>query len=70
MRICLGFLYEDYKKNSYYWEIIKILLKIFLIVFYNVLEGLLIEKNLIALFLILFYLVFLFIKNPIMNNHI
>ncbi len=66
-RMGLGFLYQDYKVKFYYWEIIKITLKMFIVFIHNILiEYKIIESTIVTLALLL-YLFSVMNKKPILN---
>jgi hypothetical protein len=57
-RISIGFLYQDYKYKYYYWEIMKSLMKVFIVAIHNILiEYKIFETSLIIIVLFIYIIV-------------
>ncbi|KAL4429895.1 hypothetical protein ABPG74_022918 [Tetrahymena malaccensis] len=64
VKLKFGFLYVDYKKQYYYWEFIKIYIKVIILVISIMCEGIFYSKLILICAVIISYLVFCIKKQP------
>jgi len=63
-----GFIYNEYENSSYYWEFIKILLKLSIIFFVSMYEIHIRIKGLLCTIIVLFYGILISFVKPYKHN--
>jgi hypothetical protein len=64
-RMSLGFLYQDFKSNFYYWEIVKILMKFYVVAMHNIFIEYKIFSSTLIMNIFIIYLIISLMLNPI-----
>jgi hypothetical protein len=54
-RLLWGFLYNEYKSSAYFWEFIKILTKVLIIIFVSIYDDFIVIKGILIYVILFFY---------------